>query len=416
MLLKMEHFETTVNVDELFDLWKSVFEEIKRKVLGKYTKETESFDIEDRIYVYKGREICNHKFNYLFPGNRCKMCSSLLMLNDVSEFTEDHIQIEHGKHKGDNISIECYPREQHFGKSDYVKLSPTDILSLLSPVHFYNDEFYSKVVPFVVRNGDIDHYVILSSLFNELGINSRFLCAYLCNKVRIVKLVPRFIGTLNGISMSLEIVMSIIQNIADYCNITNMVHNDNSMKYLSFDFKDSNIVVYLDPSPKTTFSVKGYHERHIMITSANQSQNVDVDIVPTGCLFTNDGRFTNYGNFTNVSPIIEDEGLYYFEYMPSSEELFSFTEQTGMNVFKPFQLYLWFTVLLCEKAFYDLVPFNILEYMYIGKDLTKIRKECKKRHGKVTTYEDVKEIMIKLNIKMRPDLIIIIDQLIAESS
>lgn len=408
----MENFETTANIDELFDLWKSNYEEIKRKVLGKYTKETETFNIEDKIYTYRGVDICNHKFNYLLPGNRCKMCSSLHLLKDADDISDEHIHIEHGKNKGKNISIECHQLEKHFGQYKYSNISSIDILSNLPPCNFFMNDFYVPIISFIA-NTNMGHEVVMSSLFHEFGIKNRFLCAYMCNKLRIVKIVPSFIGTLDGLTISLDFVINIIQTISDVCSTTNVIHGCNSMEFLSFDVIKSKLITYIDPSPKTSFSNEGYHQRHILLNSKNHVTNYKLSNVPCGCLFTRNEKFNNFDeDIKPISPTLEIEGLYYFEYVTSSEELFNFVERTEMNVFKPFEFYIWMIVLLCEKKLFDLIPDDFLEYLFYGEDLVNVKTECVKQHNLKTSYEDVKNIMIRLSIKMRHDILKIIDEVI----
>lgn len=410
----MDGMETIINIDELFTLWNSRFEEIKRKVLGKYTKENESFNIEDQIYVYRGPDICNHKFNFLFPGNRCKMCSSLLLLNDEGEFTDKPIRIEHGKYRGNSIIVEIHDKPRtHFGENERIHPNMTNVLLTLSPATFLNTEFFVRCLPYKNKYDDLSNYAIMSSLFHEFGIKTRFLCAYVCNTTKIIKLRPNFIGTLEGIHMNSNFAGSILKSIVSMVTDCNIVHNMNQMEFLSFEIKNSKLTTYIDPSPKTTFSNKGYYDRNILLVTRHQNMNTTMKSVPTGVLFTSDDKFMCYDDsFKPISPVIQLPGLYYTEYVNSTEELFEFTENTGINAFKPFQFYIWLMVLLCEKKFYECIDSEFLSYIFFPDDIENVKRLVVEQHDLETKYDDVRRIMIEINIKMRIDILLLIGELI----
>ena len=205
----MENFETIINVDELFSKWRSTIEEVKRKVLGKYTESDESFDINDKTYIYRGPDICSHKFNFSYPGNRCKMCSSILLLNDVGEIDQE-IKIEHGKRAGDKIIVESFTPSDRLGFYEFLNVSPKDLFSRISPATFFNRKFYRNCTTFQNNASDKSHYVVMSCLFQEFGNKTRYLNSYMCNSLKIVKLVPQHIGTTQLIKITNDFVRSIL--------------------------------------------------------------------------------------------------------------------------------------------------------------------------------------------------------------
>lgn len=399
----MENFQTTVNVDELFSKWRSAIEEVKRKVLGKYTEKNESFDITDKTYVYQGPEICTHKFDFSYPGNRCKMCSSILFLSDVGEIDHE-VKIEHGKRIGDTIVVECFVPPTRFGFYENLGGSLDTLLSRVSPASFFNRKFYKDCVAFQNNASDKSHYVVMSCLFQEFGNKTRYINSYMCNSLKIVKLVPQHIGTTQSIKMTKDFVRSILNSIVFMCEDGNVVHGQQEMSYLSFDIKKSKIVTYIEPSDKTTFSVKGYHDRHIFLLSRHQNLSQQCEYVASKSIFTKDERFACFLNdFKPVFPVINREGFYYTEYVESNRQLFEYYEKTGINIFPEFQIYIWLFVLMCEKNIFDHLPEEMFSFMFFSNQVEHIKHAVTQRHNSVTTYSDIRDLMIRLNVKMRID-------------
>lgn len=401
--------ETIVKVDDLFSYWNQNFKEIKRQVLGHYPKENESYNINERIYICNDQnDICSHKFNFLFPGNRCKMCNSLSLLTKNGDIKNKEIKIDFGKHKNKSIIVEQYHTDEtEYGIIKPIKLNTEKLFECLSPVSFNNTDFYEKCKTYKNTSNDHSNYAIMASLFHEFGIENRFLYYYVCcNNINIVKLLPISVGGFDDIVLTNEYANSIIEYIFSSFSECDIVHGDNCIDYLSFDFKNSNLIIYIDPSNKTSFANEGYNKKKISLVSNDKFKETEFNNIKTGVYFTKDENYSNNNqSFIPVSPVIDNNDIYYNEFYYASTELFEFTEKTGINIFKTFQFYLWLLVLLCEDKFFKCVNVDNYKMFFFPEDLELLISKIKEQHNRRTTYRDIKDLMIDINLRLRFDFL-----------
>lgn len=405
----MENFKVIVEIDELVEVWNKQIKEVNRKLLLKYDDDKKSFNLLPLFYQYKGPEICNHVFSYSHPGNRCEMCNSLLFLEDYGDLSKN-IRIEHGSLKNVILNVEDHkiPKNKEMIYKRYNGKLDQLFLNVSNTMLFCVDKFKeTKVV--IGESDDIMHIIALSSIFSNYGIRTRYHTSYLCNSLKIVKELPNFIGTFDGIEMTEDYVGEIINSFCMCSFDPYVVHGDQSMESLSFDIIDSEIVMYIEPSKYTTFSGQSYtgdeNSDRILVLTKHNDIKFKSDFVVSGSSFYPKEYKMLDEEFVNIVPVIEEDDYSYCEYVPVSKELFDFTHKTGMSIFPPLEFYTWLIVCLCEKPFFDNMNNDLMNFLFFPEDLNRVNTEIKKEHNRKTSSKDVCNMMIKLGFKMRGDAV-----------
>lgn len=405
----MENFKVIVEIDELVEVWKRQIKEVNRTLLLKYDDNKNSLNLLPLFYQYEGPEICNHVFSYSHPGNRCEMCNSLLFLEDYGDLSKN-IRIEHGILENIVLTVEEHkiPKNKEMTYKRYKKSLHQLFLNVSSSELFIENSFKdTKVV--IGNNDDILHIIAMSSLFSNYGIKTRYHTSYFCNSLKIVKELPNFLGTFEGIDLTEEYVAEIINLFCSCSFDPYIVHGDQSMKSLSFDIIDSEIVMYIEPSKYTTFSGKGYagdkNSDRVLVLNKHNDINFKSDFVVSGSSFFPEEYKMMDENFKNVVPVLKNDDYVYCEYVPASKELFDFTHKTGMSIFPPLEFYTWLFVCLCEKPFFEKMNEILMEFLFFPEDLHRVIVEIKKQHDKTTSSKDIRNMMIDLGFKMRGDAI-----------
>lgn len=417
-----------INSDEMFENWKNIMGEIRRISLGKYNGPGNDFNLTKQIPIYCGPDKCHHKFNFLLEGNLCNCCNTLSYLYNDGKITNAPIVIEHGEHKGEVIAVKENSKNMdvNFGSYTRKRFDFDKLRTKLPPVtamHSVLDTHSDQIFMVNVDSHD-SHYVVISSLAEMSTISpGRFLSCYICNANKIIKRVPEHVGSFKGITLSSKEALSILTRCIMTTMEDNFVQGGPDIRRLSFNRANgvarvgsvklnTECNVFLEPTKTASFHCEGYENKKIKFIGKD-SENVTEDdllFIPADVKIAKDKDLKSFTKVRVNNPSIKSYDDNSIVVVRPTESLFEFVEKTGILIFPTLYLYMWYIVLLCEKPFYDAFVdkhSGILRAFIFTDERDVLLEEVRKWHyTESPTYEQCKELMIKLGFAMRFDAIV----------
>lgn len=420
---------TIVNSDEMFENWKTIMGEIRRISLGKYNGPGNDFNLTEQIPIYSGPDKCHHKFNFLLEGNRCPSCNTLSYLSTSGQFTNTPLLIQHGDHTGKVISVQESPKhdkcETNFGHYTRKHFNFDVLRQKLPPIgNMYSILDSAEEYIFMANVDSQDsHYIVISSLAEASAICSgRFLTCHICNTKKIVKRTPEHIGSFKSIILSPKEALSILTK----CILTTIedifVQGGPDIRHLSFDrvlrritFGSNSLNtecdVFIEPTDAASISLEGYENTKIKFIGKDSffTREEDLGFIPADIKIAKDKDLLQLVNIKVYNPSVKSHADNSIVVLRPTRNLFDFVEKTGILIFPPLYLYMWFIVLLCEKSFYDAFAekhSTVIRAFFFADERESILVAVRKWHQKESpTYLQCKDMVISLGFAMRFDAI-----------
>jgi len=403
-----------LNIDKIFKTMSNMTNESKRHLVGKYDKKLEEqyeTDFTQSIYHYNSNKpICSNKFNFSPDGTKCKMCNSFSFLFDDGEIIPDEqIIIESGFFKGKRLMIKRFPNcETQFGKYRY---GPVDLNSNLISIN--------KIIKrqrMINESCEASHKFAISTLINtsEFPFKSNILCSWVCEYTNLVLFVSKdnLIKTLFTEKMMKDIFFQIFilsgtdtisHGSPSYENTS--VMNEKSSYKMNGKKIDMDYTLFIEPCKYSSFTVD-YANRKLYFVGKDSIRNIEEPNWNINYNLTNN---KNIRVKLTDNPSMKD---YLSMRVPSlnvSTELMNYIRFTGINVFPQLYFFLYVTIFLLNKSFYDLFTsssiYTEFSKLFLENDLDNYLKIINENMGKELNEDEIVQLLIDCNLKIRLDLI-----------
>lgn len=406
----------TLNVDNTFEKWKNLRDEIRRTSLGKYLGNKNEFNLTSVVPIYSGNLDCKRKFNYLLESNRCLPCTAISCLHDDDSNTNP-ILIQVGKNRNKKIIVEEFPKQNNpFGSYREFKYNFDKLSLKLAPikemVDVLNNERDKKI--FINTDSTISHSVVISEMANYyMFIETNILSCHVCNSIKLVKwynddilLNAMTLSSYDVISILIQLMLPTLDNIYSVGNIDikrlSFVNSQSIFKYSDKNYKLSK-VVRLNPDKDSYIFCNGYGDKKLKFLGSSV-ENINYDelpFVPADIrLGSKPDRMIPFGNPT----LREFEKIASVTIRPT-KQLFDFEAKTSISPCKHMHGYLWLMTLLCEKNFFDVFTSNhnqILNIMFYTEDINPLLAAVSTWHNfRSPSYQEIKEMAIGLRFSTR---------------
>lgn len=397
--------------DDIFRKLNEISNETKRWLIGKYFTEAKyTTDLTKSIPSYNGESICHRKFNFTTEGTRCFWCNTFSLLSTDGEiYPGIPISIECGSYRGQKLIIDQYDKNSvPFGTYE-----PDDI-TLTS--HLLNIEKTVVKQRMINRSCDASHSIAISSLINasQFPFKSRILGGWICDKVNLIKLLP-MPGNISEILFTPEMAKDIFFQLFFIAGTDSFNHGSPASRHLfvaniptKFTVGKKEIkmgfTLMIDPDRYSSFSVD-YNGRklyfvgkHSVDTIREPNWNIDFII---GC--DNSGRAK-----ITKSPCLKKYLSSRILTLSPSVEIMNYIRLTGINVFPQLYFFLYITIALLNKSFFDSITnngvLNLIKKIFIDEDYDKYIDIIKSNQNKILSEDEILNLIIVSGVRIRLDL------------
>lgn len=426
-----------LSTDQIFRKLSDITLETKRRLLGKYvTGDKYETDFTQSIYHRDGVPICSNKFNFSPDGPKCLWCNTFSFLFDDGDIIPDTpIEIETGVYKGTKILIKRYPRlledsgnlypksltSEKQEKTVFGKYKPLSVnySSALIPVRNTTEKTFM-----VNQSCDISHKIGISSLINssEFPFKSNILGAWLCEYIHTVETCPD--RKLSNIVFNDRIMRntffqlfvlsgtSIISHGAP-CSDCIMVSNERTSYSMGQKKIDMNTTILIEPSKYSSFAVD-YNNRRLFFVGKDSPDSIQEPHWQIEYILTNENKLPTQ---IVASPAIPEFLSMRIPVIKPTFEMMQYIRLTGINIFPILYLFLYVTILMLNPSFYDLFVksdlYDAYVKIFIEDDIKKYMNIVSQNVGRVLNPDEVLQILIDSEVRLRLDGIRILGGLIA---
>lgn len=408
-----------LSTDQIFRKLSDITLETKRRLVGKYvTGDLYETDFTESIYHRHGTPICSAKFNFSPDGPKCLWCNTFSFLFEDGEIIPDvPIEIESGSYKGKKILIKRYPRlETVFGK---YKPSRAEYHSILIPVRDTTQR-----TRMINQSCDISHKVAISSLINssEFPFKSNILGAWVCENTNTVEVYPEL--KLNEIVFNDRMMRntffqifvlagtSIISH-GSPSSSSLMVLNERTTYQMGQKKIDMNSTIFVEPGKYSSFAVD-YNNRRLFFVGKDSPDSVPEPQWRMEYVLSTDKKLPTQ---IIASPSIPEYLSMRIPVIRPNIEMMQYIRLTGINVFPILYLFLYVTILLLNRTFHDLFInsdlYNAFIKIFIEDDIKKYMNVVGQNIGRTLNEDEVLQILINSDVRLRLDGIRMLGGLIA---
>lgn len=404
----------TIKSDDLFKKIEESQKNWKRISLGqKYGANGTGFDLYDSLEKYSGKEICNHRFNFLLEGNRCKECNAFSLLTHEGNILNHDIVITSGMNNGKVLQITKYNIDNKFG---YYKLFPNKVpVDMLRRTLFvlpfieHQLKIIENAITMINNDSNLSHSIVISNILKTYGISETdFLYMYKCDGLRVVRYKKENNVLVENLQRrdSLSILFNFIKLYADFL----YKHNSFNISDFSFIKKSSSNklsnTMRVNPTNLSSVNLKGYVEKKNIILLGNKVLTdysklpiieYDVAIEYNNHSYDRIDGFPMLNSYEKMSIVI----------VRPSVKLFQYTESTGIHISDSYQTYMSLIMLLCNKFFHKaMIDFHmdIMKIMFLDNDINNVLNKTRECHNKNMSDQDIKNLAIKINFGMKLEI------------
>jgi hypothetical protein len=406
-----------LNSNDLFSELTKLNLETRRYLLGKYvTTPIYETDFTKITPIHKGEKKCHLKFNFTTDGPRCFWCNTICLLTDDGEIVEKQdIKIRSGSYKGQVITIIKHPiPEINFGS--------------YKPINANHNSHLNTIRRTISRqrmincSDDSSHDIAISSLINSdsiLPFKSRTLGAWLCDDVNVLKLVPT-LGNFNNAIFTSEIMKSTFFQLFVLSGTESFSHGAPSGDNLWLSNfptvfpvdKERKIkmtsMLFIDPSIYSSYTVE-YQDRRLYFVGKHSDSEREEPNWNINFKLINDKSYCE--NLTK-SPCMKSYLRERISTILPSMDLMNYIRYTGINVFPQFYFFIYITIALLNKSFYDNFIISgackIFQKVFLDNDYTSYMNVINKNIGSIKNSDQIIELLVESNIRIRHDVITII--------
>lgn len=397
--------------DDVFAKFIEISTENKRYLLGKYAEGiTYKTDLTKSTPIYNGEKICHRKFNFTTEGAKCFWCNTIALLTSEGEIMDSEpITIKYGQYKDQNIIIKQYPKSTvPFGtyEPDTIKLK-SNILTV--------EETLSRQ-RMINKSDDASHDIAISCLINssQYPFKSNTLSGWICDKINLVKLLPKP-GNVSTVSFNDRMMKNTFFQIFVMSAIRGFSHGSPSSKHLFIsNFPSSypigggkvinmNTTLFLDTDIYSSFEVN-YNDRKLYFVGKHSVSEMNEPKLGIEILI---GHGKSKGTQVTKSPVMTKYNTERILTITPSMEIVNYNRFTGINIFPQFYFFIYLTILLLNKSFYDefnkskLV--NMVKGIFIKDDYEKYMRAINLHMGTTPDADGIIKILIDSGISIRYD-------------
>ena len=404
-------FNCITKTDDIFRKLNELSNETKRWLLGKYfTEEKYTTNLTKSIPIYDGESICHRKFNFTTDGTRCFWCNTFSLLSNDGEIYPDiPITIECGSYRGQKLVIEKYDK----GNVPFGTYEPDDI-TLTS--HLLNIEKTIVKQRMINRSCDASHSIAISSLINasEYPFKSRVLGGWICDKVNLIKLLP-IPGNISDISFTPDMARDIFFQLFFIAGTDSLSHGSPASRHLfvasipsKFSVGKKNIkmlyTLMIDPDRYSSFSVD-YNGRKLYFVGKHSVDSISEPNWNIGFIMGCDapGRTK-----LSKSPCLKKYLTSRILTITPTIEIMNYIRLTGINVFPQIYFFLYMTIALLNRSFYESINsngiLNLIKKVFIEDDFNSYISIIHSNQGKILTEDEILELVINSGVRIRLDL------------
>lgn len=397
------------NVDKIFREFDNITTENKRHIIGKYaTGEKYHTNLLKSIPIYEGPSICHHKFDFTLDGPRCFWCNTISLLTKNGDFNNEIIEIKHGVYNGQKIIVENFEKTSN----EFGRYEPDDV-NFLSHLNSINDNILKQRM--INKSCDASHDISISSILNsfEYPFRSRTLSGWICDKVNIVKLLPYY-GNINNVNFTNKMMKDVFFQIFLLAGSDFFNHGSPSSKYLSVTNKSSSFrinenkkitmdtTLFVDPGIYSSCSVD-YNNRKLYFVGQHSLTEIEQ---PNWNVKITLGKSAN--SKITKSPSIKKYLTNRILTVKLSLEMMSYIQLSGINVFPQIYLFLYMTIALLNRSFFneftnsDLLP--IFRKIFILEDYEKYMNMIESNLDSNPNENELLLLLINCDINIRTDV------------
>lgn len=405
-----------INVDNLFSFLEESNLNARRKLIGAKIEGLEPFsaDFSGHIYEYKGEKICHHKFDFTLDGPRCKLCNAFCLLSEDGEIISGRdIRINSGKNIGRHIVVIQYDKEHiNFGEYKPVNLRIDSHFSFINNIIKYQ----------IMKNNSctVSHEVLISSILNTYKtpdtISTKFLGVWVCDKVNLVyynNIDKNIIDYTFDRRKVIETILSLIylctlnnysQGDPDHSNITIQDVNIDHFIQKDVSFKLTSRIL-VKPSKYSSYRIE-YNGRNLFYVDKDSDENPVVPYVEIGYIFNDE---INSVLQISESPCMENYLQNRILYIKLNREIIEFIKNTGINLFPGVYLYIYLTIFLLNKSFYEIIKtendllIRIRRLFLSDEDFTNYLTMIRTNLERKLSFDEIIQLIISSNIRLRLD-------------
>lgn len=406
-----------VNSNDIFNKMNELSLETRRYLLGKYeTTPQYETNFTKITPSYCGEKKCHLKFNFTTDGPRCFWCNTICLLTENGDIiSNEHIPIKSGTYKGQIIKIIKYPLIE----------IPFGTYKPISANHNSHLENISKIVSkqrMINCSDESSHDIAISSLINSdsnLPFKSTTLGSWICNDINILKIVPT-LGTFNTCIFTPELVKTTIfqlfilsasENFSHGSPSTDNMWISNFPSVFTIDkTRKINMLstIFLDLDIYSSYVIE-YQNRFLYFVGKNSQSDIKEPVWNINFKFDN-GK----GNCENLtkSPCMKSYLNERISTILPSMELMNYIRFTGINVFPQFYYFIYMTIALLNRSFYDLFMksnvLKIFQKIFLNGDYEKYINVINLHIGQHKTADEIVQLLIDTHIEIRHDIFLLI--------
>ena len=398
------------NSDKIFEKLGISSYETKRWLVGKYSGVGDTYEtnFEKSVYKYNGQSICRNKFNFTIEGTKCYWCNSFSFLFEEGEIIPDHpILIESGVFRNRRIVIKRFPLCQ----SVFGKYIPDNILftsRLLSVIDVI------KRQRMINQSCDVSHKLAIASLINnsEFPFKSNILGAWLCEYSNTVEiLAPQtLMNTIFTDKMMRNTFFQLFvlsgTNLFSHGSPSNKnisILNERSKYQLGNTKLEMETTIFIEPETYSSFAAD-YNNRRLYFVGKESETNVREP----------NWRIQYKFNTCSKIPLTLTKSPCLLEYLSMriasikvTHELMNYVRKTGVNVFPPLYLFLYITIFLLNRSFFETFTrsnlYEKLSNIFLDDDLSKYMVVINANIGNDLNSDQIVDLLIESDIKIRLD-------------
>lgn len=398
-----------INSDEIFRKLATASGETKRWLVGKYsTGDTYETDFTQSVYRYNGHSICSNKFDFSVEGTKCYWCNTFSFLFDDGEIIPDvPIVIESGVFKGTRIMIKRYPKCQSiFGK---YKPDRVNFTSNLIPI---NDMIEKQRM--INQSCEISHKLAISSLINssEYPFKANIIGAWLCDTTNIIQRVSEH--TLMETVFTDRMMRNTFFQLFVLAGTNLISHGSPSHKVLSIMNEmctynvgqkkiEMNTTLFVEPGRYSSFAVD-YNKRRLFFVGNESSSDI---VEPDWNIEYNLSNCVKGTVKLTKSPCIPEYLQMRVATIRVTHEIMEYIRKTGVNVFPSLYLFIYITIILLNRSFYNaFVQSNLYEpftKIFIEDDLSKYLTLINNNIGNDLDENQIIQLLIDSELRIRLD-------------
>lgn len=411
------------NIDDLIKEFTNTSIESRRHLVGKYSS-TESFSENiDYCYRYKGNKICHHKFDFTDKGTRCMMCNSLCLLSEDGNIISDReILIKRGNLSGKYLIVKQYENKSLSEKFGFYELDMTLIDS-----HISNITNIRKLQRMINRSCDLSHLLAISLLINsnDFTFKTSLIGYWICEKVNVLNIKysnNKLINTTFDNKMLIDSLYNIIKLCSDdsfnhgspCSDDLSLINESHSVDLGGGKKKIINSKLNIVPGIYSSFKISCYG-RNIFYVGKNSVIEIEEPNWNVSHIFgVKCGKSTIHD-----SPCMEEYTNNRLTVFKPSKEIVNYIRLTGINVFPQLNLFIYLTIFLLNRSYYNCYINHPVskkfEKLFVSPDEHRNYMILISQNiGKNLNADEIVDLIISSNIRIRGDILKVIPSLIIE--